>query len=469
MKRNYFSLILSLVLLCLPLQLAFGQGARYTGSYTKSDAIQHVGKSNFVIEGLDFTDSDKKYLIVLYSCENVIIRNNRFSNKTKLAIYLDDSKNVTIVDNTFDNVHTALIAHKSQGIKFDYNDIYNVGEPWAQSQDKNNGFVALFDKVTGPGNSISYNVAENIFGESSPGDIINVNQSHGTPESPIVVKGNWLRGGGPSPSGGGILIGDLGGSYQIAEDNILVDAGQYGIAIAGGSYMTLRNNKVYGKQQYFTNVGLYATNWYSSYHGQSTNITVENNAVNYTHAEGRQSNFWFSGNVEPIKGKETNYYDRNLNASILPDKIFGRARSGNDQIPNDDEVEPTPTPEPDPDTIPDPDKDPEPEPEPEPEPDTEPAPDDTDNPVIPGYDLPEFENHFTISIYVDRNNRVCVNTLGRLDPSAVIIAANSEGKIIYQQGITRFHTVLPYRPSPGTYHVYVKNGSRQSLKSLSLE
>lgn len=445
MKRNYLLLILSTVLLSLFSQFTFGQGARYTGSYTKSNAIQHVNKSNFVIEGLDFTDSSKKYLIVLYSCENVIIRNNRFSNNTKLAIYIDNSKNITIVDNTFDNVHTALIAHNSQGVKFDHNDIYNVGGPWALSQDKNNGFVALFDKVTGAGNSISYNVAENILGESSPGDIINVNQSHGTPQSPIMVKGNWLRGGGPSPSGGGILLGDLGGSHQIAEDNIVVDGGQYGIAIAGGNYMTLRNNKVFGKQQYFSNIGIYAINWYSSHHGKSTNITVENNAVNYYHSEGRLSNFSFSSNMEPIKGKETNYHDRNLNASILPSRILGRAKSGNGSGNGGSNPNPRPNPEPNP--------------KPNPEP----------NKPIDSINIPDFTNDPSISIYIDNRNRVCVNTTGELDPSAIVVAANSEGEIIYNSRITRYHNILPNAPKPGTYYVFVKNGNKLHIKSLDLK
>lgn len=451
MKLNNITIILGVVLLCLPVHRSYGQGARYTGSYTKSGAIQHVNKSNFVIEGLEFSDI-KGDVIGLYSCENVIIRNNKFSSSGKRGVYLFNCKNVTIIDNTFENVRTALTASTSQGVKFEYNDILNLGGLLALSDDTENGFIALFIQVSGAGNSISYNACENIFGDSSPGDLINVNQSHGTAQSPIMVKGNWLRGGGPSASGGGILLGDIGGSYQIAEDNILVDVGQYGIAIGGGHDMTLRNNKVFGKKQYFTNVGISICNWYEEHFGKSYNITVEKNAVNYLHSTGRVSNWWVAGNMEPIIGKETNIYDPNLSASILPDKILGRARSSStpgNQTPGGGSV-----------PIPD-------DNQPQPKPEEQPGNNDNGNtPTTPGVTLPDIKNDPSITIYLDNFNRVCVNIKGSLSPSATVFAANAAGEVIYTQTLSSFHTVLPPRPSAGNYILLVRNGDKAHLKTL---
>lgn len=449
MKRTK-TFVLGVVLFFLPFHFSYGQGARYTGSYVSSAAIQHVGKSNFVIEGSAFTSSSNKYLIVLYSCENVIIRNNRFgSSPVNLAIYLDNCKNITIMDNTFENVQTGLVAHNSQGIKFEYNDVTNVVGPLKGGEKIGN--MVRFDKVSGTGNSISYNVCENFPGESSPEDIINVNQSHGTSGSPITVKGNWLRGGGPSSSGGGIILGDVGGSYQIAENNIVVDPGQYGISIAGGNNIILSNNKIYSNRKSYNNVGLYAANWYEKL-GKSYNITVANNAVNYTNKEGVLNNFWFAGNVEPINGKETNVYDRNLSASILPDKIIGRA--GASSTPDGGSV-PLPG---------------------ENEPGTEPNPGPGEGetggtgsePTVPDNSFPEIENDPSILIYLDSYNRVCVNIRGRLDASATVFAANEVGVLILNQKLTRFHTVLPYRPVPGNYNILVRNGSKAHLKTFDI-
>ena len=188
-----------------------------------------------------------------------------------------------------------------RGLNLNNNDATNIVGPLKGGEKIGN--MARFDKVFGTGNSISYNVCENFPGESSPEDIINVNQSIGTSASPIMVKGNWLRGGGPSTSGGGILLGDVGGAYQVAENNIVVDPGQYGIAIAGGNNIALRNNKIFSSKKSYNNVGLYAANWYESL-GKSSNITVANNTVNYTNKDGKLNNFWYAGNVEPISGRK---------------------------------------------------------------------------------------------------------------------------------------------------------------------
>lgn len=452
MKRINYTIIIGLVFICSPFFMSFGQGARYTGSYTKSTPIQHVRKSNIVIEGLEISGNGRE-AIALYDCENIIIRNNKFGPSNTRAIYLDNCRNITIIDNFFDHAYSALIAHNSTGIKFDHNDVLNVGGTLAESDHKGGGFVVLFDKVRGEGNSISYNVAENIYGDSYPGDLVNVNQSHGTPSSPIMVKGNWFRGGGPWPSGGGILLGDLGGSYQIAEDNILVDPGQYGMGIAGGHNITLRNNKVFAKRQSFTNVGFSIANWYEPQIGASHNITFENNIVNYTNRDGVKGNsWWLSDNMKHAKGIQTNRYEPNLTAAILPDQILGRARSGaptnpGDQTPDDQTPGEGSTPLPG---------------------DNENPGDDNSGPGeggTPGFELPDVNNDPSITIYLDRYNRVCVNIRGRLN-SANVIAANGNGEIIYRNSLNRYHTVLPNRPHAGNYIVYVKNGNREHLKTL---
>lgn len=424
MKQNYLTIVLPLLVICFSVFNTYGQGARYTGDYTRSSAIQHVGKSNIVIEGLEISTKGDESCITLYNCENVIIRNSKFGPAhLNRAIYLYSCKNVTIVDCTFENVQSALIAGKSQGIKFEYNDVTNVLGKLKGS--KSVGVMAQFNGVTGIGNSISFNVCENLPGESSTEDIISLFNSSGTLQSPIMVKGNWIRGGGPSLSGGGINLGDMNGSYQIAEENILVNPGQYGIGISGGNNITLRNNKVYGRRTTITNVGATACNWYREI-AESFNITVAGNRINFTHRDGFQNNWWYAGNVEPVAGKETNVFDAGMNESILPDKIIGRARL---LVEPDEEVKEEPT---------------------------------------SGISLPDIDNHPSISIYLDTYNRVCVNSTGTLSPDANIIAANAAGEIIYRQSMTRYHTVLPYRPYPGTYYVLVRNGDKAHLKTLNI-
>jgi len=175
-----------------------------------------------------------------------------------------------------------------------------------------------FNNVSGGENRINYNILENILGESDPEDAINIFQSNGLPSDPIQIKGNWIRGGGPSASGGGILAADGGGSYVVIEDNILVDPGQYGLAVVGGNNIQIKNNLVYGKQQSFTNVGIYIWNQYDPV---CSDVVVSGNKVNWTHKNGTSNHVWNQGNCGEVIGWETNEWGADIDASILPEVL----------------------------------------------------------------------------------------------------------------------------------------------------
>lgn len=163
------------------------------------------------------------------------------------------------------------------------NKVLNVQGPMARGQ-----FVQ-FNGVNGGGNKVICNEGESILGEGKPEDAINMFNSNGIATDPILIRGNKIKGGGPSRSGGGIMTGDGTGSYMIVQDNILVDPGQYGVAVAGGHDIKLLNNKIYAKQAPWTNVGLYIWDQYNS---NCNNITVEGNEVNWTHRDGFQNPMW---------------------------------------------------------------------------------------------------------------------------------------------------------------------------------
>lgn len=314
------SLILSISSFC------FGQGSAYSGAFISSARIEYVNKTDMVIEGKVFNNTPS-HSIILWSCSDIIIRNCKFTSSPKyLGVYLERCKNITIENCTFENLATALLAENcSDNIKFEYNDVKNIlGSSKGGSIA---GSMVQFVRMTGAGNSVSYNVCENIPGESAPEDIINMNdQSSGTPESPIIIANNWIRGGGPSGSGGGINLGDVNGSYQTAENNILVDPGQYGIAISGGHHNVLRNNKVYATKQDFTNVGIIVCNWYAKNGFDCHDVTVANNEVNYINKNGNANTLWNANNCGEINGWNTNTYNPQLKATILPIHILSRAK-----------------------------------------------------------------------------------------------------------------------------------------------
>lgn len=440
MKKQNLKVLLSLLAVLLTFQFSYGQGSRYTGEYKKSNPIRYEGKKDLIIDGLEISGSNVDG-IQLFNCENITIKNSKFGPTfTKRAIYLSDCKNITVIDCSFEDVLFALLAHRSESVKFEYNEVKNVtGSHYDSSL---YGCMVQYDKVSGRGNSISYNVCENIPNQSAPEDLINLYMTKGTADSPVIIRGNWLRGGGPSNSGGGIILGDVGGAYQIAEDNILVDPGQYGVAIAGGNNITLRNNKVFGKSQSFTNVGLYAANWAEEF-GKSFNITVENNIIHFKNRNGSDGSFWYMANVEPVIGKETNKFDKSLTASILPDKIIGRARdnvsdnNGSNEPENNGPVQ-------------------------RPDNNNDGSNNNNQENVGSGPSSPSENEQVNspITIYVDTYNRICVNVRGRIYRSANVSVTNPNGRRIYTQPLTGYHTVVRSRIDKGTYTVIVKNGNQ---------
>lgn len=254
----------------------------------KSGAKVVSRQSNVVIENLQFSNINGTSLKIAGS-SNITIRNCFFNKATAEAITIEGSTNVTIENCLFNGVTTGVYALTSKTIKVRGNQFVNV----RQRTTGGRGQFVQFNSVTGEGNVIENNKGENFAGQSNPEDLISLYKSSGTAASPIYIRNNVFRGGGPSASGGGIMTGDNGGSYQVVENNTLLDPGQYGIAAAGGTNITLINNKIYARQQSFTNNPLYV---WAQAGAACSNINVKGNRVNWTTKTGTKNNGWNAGN-----------------------------------------------------------------------------------------------------------------------------------------------------------------------------
>ena len=317
---------------------------RVSTAYTISVPLVLNGKSNMTISNLQIANPTGNS-ITLTNCSNIIIENCKLGPSKGEGVSISNSSNITVRSNTMESIRTGVYAVSSSGIKVEYNNVKNVVGPMPRGQ------MVQLDKVSGAGISISYNVCENIAGQSAPEDVVSMYLSSGTASDPIKVVGNWIRGGGPSVSGGGIMSGDAGGSYILVENNILVNPGQYGLSISGGHDIVVRNNKVYSAQFAFNNVGIFAWNQYSA---PSHTNTISNNKVNFKNKSGALNNLWDAGNMGAITGWSTNAYDPNLTASVLPaviiDGIPGTT-AGSTSTPTPT-PKPTPTPTPTPTPVP---------------------------------------------------------------------------------------------------------------------
>ncbi|MGK2862967.1 MAG: right-handed parallel beta-helix repeat-containing protein [Chitinophagaceae bacterium] len=253
---------------------------------TKSEPISITNESNVVIENLQFENAEGIALNIKGG-HNIIIRNCFFNKAKEEAINIEISSGIRIENCLFNGVTTGVYAMQSQSIIVKNNQFVNV----SQRSYGGRGQFVQFNGVSGEGNSIENNKGENFPGESNPEDLISMFNSSGTAESPISIRNNIFRGGGPSTSGGGIMTGDYGGGYQVVENNTLLDPGQYGIASAGGKHITLINNKIFAKQQPFTNNPLYV--WAQAGAGCS-DIFVKGNRANWINKNGEVNGGWNS-------------------------------------------------------------------------------------------------------------------------------------------------------------------------------
>jgi parallel beta-helix repeat protein len=250
---------------------------------------------------------------------HVRIHNNRIGpcgpSANDAGIVLSNAHDIMVDHNSFDDVAGGLyVVNSSDNIVFEHNYARRIRGPFPRGQ------IVQFNGVTGSGNKIRCNVSD----QSTPGykagteDHINTWLSSGTETSPILIQHNKLRGGGPSTSGGGILAGDGGGSYITIDTNILVNPGQYGIAIAGGHDNKLLNNQVYSASFTWSNAGLYVWNQYAP---ASYGHEVSGNRVNWTNSSGLSNPWWNQGNTGPVTTINNLFGDLSIGPDIWNQKF----------------------------------------------------------------------------------------------------------------------------------------------------
>lgn len=247
----------------------------------------YSNQSNLVIEGKRFTNSGGNILNI-NNCTNVIIRNCYFGASSGEAIAIQGGNNITITNNLFANNRTGVYAVNTTGnLKVNDNQFINPKGPFPRGQ-----YVQM-NACSGAGNEIQRNRGESFEGNSHPEDLISTFETKGTQASPVLIKDNIFRGGGPSNSGGGIMAGDYGGEWIVAENNKLVNPGQYGIAASGGYNVVIRNNQVYADQKAWNNIGYYVANYTGG--AGCGSITLSGNRSHYINKGGSRNDFWSSG------------------------------------------------------------------------------------------------------------------------------------------------------------------------------
>lgn len=269
------------------------------------------GQSNVVVEGRSFSSADSA-CIEVWDSTNITLRNLTIKGCHGPGIHIENSTGVRVETSWIEDTNAATYALKSKDITIIGNRFKNVSRKG--KRDGWRGQFVQFDSVRGA--LVQDNRGVNEPGKSDPEDLVNVYASHD-----VRVVGNVFRGGGPSPSGGGIMTGDQNGSNVVVEGNTLIDPGQYGVAIAGGQNIKILNNKVYGRAQSFTNVGLYV---WAQYGAGCSGHEVRGNQVDYRKAGGARNDAWNSGSCGQVSGwSENRFGSVDLSSLASTDPLAG--------------------------------------------------------------------------------------------------------------------------------------------------
>lgn len=286
-------------------------------------AVNLYNKSNVTISG-DSIAGGSKPCIQLTNCSNITITHCKLGHSSSYGILLSNCKNVLIQSNNINRVSSGVLAVScpNGSIRVLNNQIQNTQGPYPR------GAGIQFSGVKGSNNHIDYNRIENVVGQCNPEDKINLYKSYGVSGDPITVTGNLIRGSGTSTTASGVTLGDQGGAYQVAKNNMVVNSGSMGMQVAGGNNIQIINNSIYSSATAWSHMGLGCGNYAG---GSFYSITISGNKVNWLSgktsdqlkgSKTRVMNSSYQAGTAMPSGWSTNVLGAAINSTIVPTALI---------------------------------------------------------------------------------------------------------------------------------------------------
>lgn len=293
--------------------------------------VQNCGTTDAVWDGYDtgMIDIDNSNTITI---ENSIIRNisaGQFGGARNNAIQIINSPNITIKNNLIQDIHSnisdkggdngnraiSVQGNNSHKIRIERNTFRNAGRNALQIKQARNL----------SGISFSNNIVEGRGAWNSDyEDMVNMYSSSGRSGDPIVIRGNYMRNGGPSNSGTAIIVGDgntgAGPSqFILVERNVMVNPGHVGINLAGGDNIVVKDNVIYGNVNvpHDTTVGLIINHF--GYSSECRDHVVTGNRVymQNQHKNGNVNHVWIPGScTQNVRVEGNNFGDQSLTGGV---------------------------------------------------------------------------------------------------------------------------------------------------------
>lgn len=322
------------------------QGANITRSKLKnSQPIVIDGGNNRILNDLMFTGK-KTNAISIKNVNGITIDSCYFENIDQPSIRLENCRNIKIKNVAFDNVNSGIYMLNCSGFQIEDFSAKNIYRKFDGNGERINQFgqVVQGDKCYQDINDIYSYVKNGAFlherGSNNVEDQINFYKYNGIKEMPLIIEGNWARGGGDSPTGTFILVGDFGSSWIVVRDNKGVNTGQVGIGVAGGNNITVEGNEIWGEQFHNSNIALYAWAQHLEPEINHSNKFVNNkcNWKKYSDPNNPWDDYWFSPNagVEVNEGNTTN--DQSISPEIVPMDIYNPFIEEDSSVPTGGDV-----------------------------------------------------------------------------------------------------------------------------------
>ncbi|WP_439883356.1 glycosyl hydrolase [Pontibacter sp. MBLB2868] len=304
--------------------LVITEGGTYTGKWESKDsevpAIEIRTREQVIIENSVIRSAGPLIRALGYSADITIRNTSGYGitptpyndyKKPRRFLGVDGFSNIVVENCYMENTAGIYIGQRYEGngspsntIKIRYNEVKNIdGRIYAGIAIAQ--FVQFNFRNEVPYAEIAWNQIINEPDKSAVEDNINIYNSRGTPDSPILIHNNYIQGAFPVPSiasnysGGGILTDSPGTDSTMSTahlkvfDNQLVGLGNYCLGIAGGNHIEMFNNRAIVSARFPDNTffncwsgGIWAKDYYK------LNSTFANQMHHNTLATVGQTGTW---------------------------------------------------------------------------------------------------------------------------------------------------------------------------------
>ncbi len=282
----------------------------FTGTMV-NNTFQYIEIRNYRFYGIN-SNSGNTVTIQYMTFRNIAMNRN---GQTYGAVRFNYSVNINVNNSHFESVASAIRFINSNGpLLVTFNTALNPGRNFFQCNNCNGSAIRI--------NHNSMEHTQQVASQPLE-DFINIFQSSGLSSNWIQVNHNRARtdgmGNGINPeSSCFIILGDFGGSFQEAKNNIGVNPAQCGIGAASGNNIRVQDNKMYSKLIVgISNVAFYS--WKNPPEAPScSSHTFEGNIANWVCGKpdcnyGEHNKAWSDGSCGLSQPTIFNNTDENLN------------------------------------------------------------------------------------------------------------------------------------------------------------